>query len=245
MNMIVERIDVYLFFFLRGSFMKNKKMILILLVSLIIISIIFFTIFKILNYKKIQTGNNITDKTLQEIEDYILNISSYDAEIEVSIESNKNTNKYIIKQKYSSPNICSQEIIEPKNIEGLTIKYDGINLEISNSKLSLSTIYENYTYIADNVLWLSDFIENYRTNGGSISEENGIVIMVTKCNKNKYSGFEKLYIDRNANKISKLVIEDENKKSRIYITYNKIEIGSLNKENVLAFKREIVKTKDI
>ena len=225
--------------------MKNKKLFLILVIVLIIFIISFFVIFKFLNYKKLQTGNNITDKTLQEIEEYILNISSYDAEIEVTVESNKNTNKYMIKQKYSSPNVASQEILEPKNIEGLTIKYNGTNLEITNSKLNLSTIYENYTYIADNVLWLSDFIENYRSNKGSISEENGVIVMETKCNKNKYSGYEKLYIDRNANKISKLVIEDENKKSRIYITYNKIEIGSLNKDNVLAFKGKNLEAKDI
>ena len=142
--------------------MKNKKIIWIIIIVSIIVSFLFMTIFKILNYKKIQTGNNITDKTLQEVENYILNISSYDAEIEVTVESNKNTNKYIMKQKYSSPNITCQEIIEPKNIEGLTIKYDGQNLEISNSRLSLNTIYENYEYIADNVLWLSDFIENYK-----------------------------------------------------------------------------------
>ena len=225
--------------------MKNKKFIWILIIVCIIISILFITIFKILNYKNTQTGNNITDKTLQEVEDYILNISSYDAEIEVTVESNKNANKYIMKQKYSSPNISCQEIIEPKNIEGLTIKYDGQNLEISNSRLSLNTIYENYEYIADNVLWLSDFIENYKSNNGTIIEENGIIIMEVKCNENKYSTVEKLYIDRNANKITRLIIEDENKKSKIYITYNKIEIGSLNKENVLAFKRENFKAKDI
>ena len=69
--------------------------------------------------------------------------------------------------------------------------------------------------------------------------------METKCNKNKYNTYEKLYIDRNANKITKLVIEDENKKSKIYITYNKIKIGSLNKENVLAFKRRYTAKKDI
>ena len=44
-----------------------------------------------------------------------------------------------------------------------------------------------------------------------------------------------MYIDRNANKITNLIIEDENKKTKIYITYNKIEIGSLNKDSVLAF----------
>lgn len=223
---------------------NNKKIFLIILIALILIAL-FFSIFKILNYKNTQTGNNITDKTLQEIEDYILNISSYDAEVEVTIESNKITNKYIIKQKYSNPNISCQEIVEPKNIEGLTIKYDGQNLEISNSKLSLNTIYKNYDYIADNVLWLSDFIENYKTNNGSIKEENGIIIMEVKCDKNRYIATEKLYIDRNANKITKLIIEDENKKNKIYITYNKIEIGSLNKDNVLAFKRHDLEAKDI
>ena len=69
--------------------------------------------------------------------------------------------------------------------------------------------------------------------------------METKCDNTKYSAKEKLYIDRNANKITKLVIEDDNKKSRIYITYNKIEIGSLNKDNVLAFKEEKIMSKGI
>lgn len=214
--------------------MKNKKIIIISIIILIIL-ILIFTIFKMCNYKNTKMGNNISDKTLEEIENYILNISSYDAEIEVSVESNKNTNKYLLKQKYSKPNIASQEVLEPKNIEGMRIKFDGTNLQISNSKLNLNTIYENYEYIADNVLWLSDFIENYKSNNGTIKEENGVIIMETKCDENKYSAYEKLYIDRNANKITNLIIEDENKKAKIYITYNKIEIGSLNKDSVLAF----------
>ena len=224
--------------------MKNKKLIW-LIIAFVIIIIIFFTIFSVLHYKKIETGNNISDKTLKQIEDYILNISSYDAEIEVNVESNKNTNKYIMIQKFCSPNIASQEIIEPKNIEGLTVKYDGQNMEISNSKLGLSTIYENYAYIADNVLWLSDFIESYKTNNGLITEKNGIIVMEVKNNKNRYCVSEKLYIDRNANKITKLIIEDENRKDRIYITYNKIEIGSLDKDNVLAFKTQAISKKDV
>lgn len=215
--------------------MKNKKIILICVVF-VIIAFLLFAVFRIINYKNVKMGNTINNKTLQEIEEYILNISSYEAELEVTVESNKNTNKYVINQKYSNPNITSQVIVEPKNIEGLTMKYDGTNLEISNSKLNLSTIYENYTYIADNVLWLSDFIENYKKNNGTINEENGIIVMEAKCNSNKYTTIEKLYIDRNANKIINLVINDENNNSRIYITYNKIEIGSLNRESVLAFR---------
>ena len=225
--------------------MKSKKIIWIIVIASFIVVILFFSIFMILHYKKLQTGNNISDKTLKEIKEYILNISSYDAEIELTIESNKNINKYIINQKYSEPNIASQEVIEPKNIEGLRIRYDGNNLEISNSKLNLSTIYENYTYLTNNVLWLSDFIQNYKKNMGKITEQNGIIIMETERNENKYSMVEKLYIDRNENKITKLIIEDENKNNRIYITYNKIEIGSLNKDNVLAFKLEEVTEREI
>lgn len=224
--------------------MKNKKLFIIIGIAVLIISILIFIIFKIIHYKKIQTGNNITDKTLTEVEEYILNISSYDAEIEVTVESNKNTNKYVINQKFCEPNISSQEIIEPKNIEGLSIKYDGSNLEISNTKLNLNTIYENYKYLTDNVLWLSDFIQNYKNNGGKIIENNGIIIMEFKKDS-KYCTTEKLYIDRSANKITKLVIEDENNKSRIYINYNKIEIGSFSKENILAFRENYIKPNEI
>lgn len=223
---------------------KDKK---ILISFLIVLGILFaiLTIFKMFNYKKIKTGNNITNKTLQEIESYILNINSYDAEIEINVESNKNQNKYVIKQKYASPNICCQEVLEPKNIEGLKIKYNGNKLEITNSKLNLSTIYENYQYLSDNVLWLSDFIENYKIYSGTISERDGIIVMETKCKGNSYISSEKLYIDRNANKITKLVIEDKNNNAKIYITYKEIKIDSLSPDNVLAFKIEGIDKVDI
>lgn len=206
----------------------NVKKIVRLSIIIILLVIVLFTIFRFFNYKNLKSVNNIGDKTLKEIEEYILNISSYESNMEVVVESNKNTNKYIMNQKFVAPNVVSQEIVEPKNIEGLTVKYDGNNLEIFNSNLNLNTIYENYEYVADNVLWLSDFIQNYKKENGEIREEEEFVIMEFKCNKNKYCINEKLYIDRKANKISKLIIQDENKKNRIYITYNRIEISSLN-----------------
>ena len=46
--------------------MKNKKTVFIVS-GIIIFLIIIFSIFKISHYKKIKTGNNITDKTLQQI----------------------------------------------------------------------------------------------------------------------------------------------------------------------------------
>ena len=86
----------------------------------------------------------------QEIIENILNISSYEAIINVKVISNKNENNYIIKQKYNSNNFNSQEVIEPKNIEGTKIIKKENKLTIQNSRLNLSTVFENYQYISSN-----------------------------------------------------------------------------------------------
>ncbi len=131
--------------------MKNKKVIIFIL--LIIIAIVVFFFVKN-NYKKINIGNNITNKSIEQIEEYILNISSYKAMVEVEVCSNKNENKYILMQKYVSPNISKQEVIEPNNIKGIETINDGISLTINNTNLGLSSIYENYQYMVDNCLWI-------------------------------------------------------------------------------------------
>lgn len=134
--------------------MKNKKV--IIFISLTIIAIIVFFFVKN-NYKKINIGNNITSKSTEQVEEYILNISSYKAKIELEVTSNKNENKYVLMQKYTSPNISKQEVIEPENIKGLETIYDGASLTINNSNLGLSSIYENYQYMVDNCLWIRKF----------------------------------------------------------------------------------------
>lgn len=134
--------------------MKNKKV--IIFISLTIIAIIVFFFVKN-NYKKINIGNNITSKSTEQVEEYILNISSYKAKIELEVTSNKNENKYVLMQKYTSPNISKQEVIEPENIKGLETIYDGASLTINNSNLGLSSIYENYQYMIDNCLWIRKF----------------------------------------------------------------------------------------
>ncbi len=132
--------------------MKNKKVIIFVSMLAIIAIIVFFFVKN--NYKKINIGNNITNKSIEQIEEYILNISSYKARIEVEVISNKNENKYILMQKYVSPNISRQEVIEPSNIKGIETIYNGTSLTINNSGLGLSSIYENYQYMVDNCLWI-------------------------------------------------------------------------------------------
>ena len=215
-----------------GKIKINKKIIIpIILFIILVLTII--VIFLLKNDNKISNSvNNIGNKSLEEIEKYILNISSYKAELEVTVESNKNTNKYLLEQQYSG-NSFKQVVREPSNIEGLEIIYENNNLKINNTKLNLSNIYENYNYIAGNFLSLDSFIEDYKKEKESqsknyaIKSENNYVIMEVKpSNGNKYTSYKKIYIDRNTGNIAKLVIQDINKKNLVYILYNKIEINS-------------------
>ena len=76
--------------------MKNKKIIIIVIIAVILLVILSFVLFfKNNTAKNLKIGNNTTS---QEIVDFILNISSYEAKIEVNVQSNKNESKYIMKQ---------------------------------------------------------------------------------------------------------------------------------------------------
>ena len=171
------------------------------------------------------------------MEEYILNISSYEAKLEVTVTSNKNENKYILSQKCGDNNVFKQEVIEPSNIQGLQTIYSDGKLEIKNTKLGLTTIFENYPYITENSLWLTSFAKEYKESSKkSIKEQDGFYVMeVTVENLNKYICSKILYIDKNTNKPSKMYIKDANNKTLIYILYNEIKFDSLSKEEVLAF----------
>ncbi|MCI9016537.1 MAG: hypothetical protein HFJ53_05185 [Clostridia bacterium] len=219
--------------------MKGIKKKLIILSGIIIFIILLIVVFKNFNkndYKTINLGNNNL-KTAENITDYILNISSYSAKVMVEVQSNKNTNKYLINQEYKNPNIFKQEVIEPNDIQGLRTIYDGNTLKIENTKIGLNKIYENYKYLSENSLCLYNFVENYKQNNNSIyKEENNQIIMETKIenNKNKYSIYKKLYIDKQTAKPIKLEVQDINQKILVYILYNEIKINSTNKEQILA-----------
>lgn len=210
--------------------MKNKKIIFISILVLAIILILNFILLKT-NYKNKNFGNNMSNKNLEEIEKYILDISSYTAKMDVTVESNKNTNKYVMEQTYKKDKKSKQKILEPANIEGLEIIYEDNKLTINNAKNNLKTMYENYPNLMENCLWLNAFIEDYKTekNKGkaSIVEKNGKVIMATKTRNenNRYIYSKELHIDKEVGKIEKLVVQDINKKNLIYILYNEITVN--------------------
>ena len=166
-------------------------------------------------------GNNSSS---QEIINNILNISSYETKIEVDVNSNKNANKYIIKQKYVAPDISEQEVLEPKNIEGIKIVKNKNELKVENTKMNLIKIYNDYEYMTDNCLDLNAFIEDYKIMGKEIYEEKDDEIILTIENKSeKYHKNKTLYISKETGKPTKMEIKDNNKKTLIYILYKEVE----------------------
>lgn len=203
--------------------MKKKYWLILLII--IVIAIIFFIFYKN-GVKDMKIGNN---KTSQEIVDYILNISSYEVQVTVDVTSNKNNNKYILKQSYQSPNISKQEVIEPSNIAGVRVENDGTNLKIENSQLNLTTILENYNYLGDNCLNLYSFIEDYKQSDKSQFEENEEeIIMKTSSNiENIYIQDKILHIDKKTYNPTKMEIKDNKQKTTIYILYNEVKVNSI------------------
>ena len=212
----------------------NKKSLIILICIILAITIIYVYFInknnKIFN-KKFNIVNNINIKSIQEIEQYILNISSYEAKAEVMIESNKNINKYVLKQEYNNSGKIEQIVLEPSNIEGLTISYNEGNLTINNTKLNLQTVYNNYKYVVDNNLWLNSFIKDYReSNNKSISENSDYIVMtVDISDSNNYGKIKILYINKTTGNPEKMLIQDKNQKNMVYILYSEIRINSVSK----------------
>ena len=203
--------------------MKKKYWFILLITLILILGGVFF--YKN-NVKNSKIGNN---KNSQEIVNNFLNLSSYEVQVTVNVTSNKNSNKYILKQTFNSPNISTQEVIEPSNIAGVRIENNGTNVKIENTNLKLSTLLENYNYLGNNCLDLSSFIEDYKKNEDSIFEENDEeIILKTNSNAdNNYIQEKTLHISKQTYNPTEMEIKDNKQNTTIYILYNEVKLNSI------------------
>ena len=205
------------------KFIKSKKFLFIIL-AIAILLVAISIIFSKKSYETINIGNNNLNKTLEEVEDYILNIKEYTATIEVTVNSNKNSNKYLIKQTHREKN-DEQEVLEPDTIKGVKLTYKDSSLKVENSNLNLEKIYNNYPYIESNILWLNSFIDEYRNSEQrNITEKNEEIVMQIERKNDKKIATEELILDKKTLKPTKLSIMDNSKNVIVYILYNEIEI---------------------
>ena len=201
--------------------MNKNKILKIIIIIISIMTIFFITFFYITKSKKIKIGNNSSS---QEIIENILNISSYESIIEVEVNSNKNVNKYVIKQTYIAPDTAEQEVLEPENMQGIKITKKENELKIEDTNLTISKIYSNYPYMTDNCMDLNTFIDHYKQNGRQEYEEkDNEIILETVNEKNPYTKYRILYISKETGKPTKMEIKDNSKKALIYILYKEVK----------------------
>ncbi len=198
--------------------MKNKKFLIIFVFICSIIFCIFYYIFFV-------SGNNINRSQEQIVEDVLKEFNTYEANIEVTVKSNKNENKYEIKQIVDN-DYSKQEVVSPENIKNMTIELDKNKLKILNSNLNMEKIYENYDYILNNSLFLNSFSNDYFNNNSEIYEENGKIVVEIKLsnNPNTYIKYKYLYLDAKSYVPEKLLIKGITKNPYISIIYNDIKI---------------------
>lgn len=196
---------------------------------LIFAGIVFFlllvVIFAKIEYKKKGLGNNINNSI------NILNISSYEAILDITVYSNKNTNRYVISQKCDIKNKIEQEVLEPNHLKGLTMIADGQNVTIENKQLNLKTLYENGRGDLSNISLIS-FVKNFEQEG-EIQEQEEEIIMKTKIanSVNPYQMYQNLYISKTSNLPTKMELCDRNKNTTVYILYNEIKLNQTSKND--------------
>lgn len=202
---------------------KNKvKLIIVLFIAIVVILILISFLNKNYNNSK-KNGNNIS---IKEIEKTILNINSYKTELDVTIKSNKNENKYKLYQEVKNGREM-QKVIDPDYLKGTEIIYENGKLQIKNTKINVSKFYGNYPNIANNVLFLSDFMRKFnKSDNKEIKEKENQIIFKLK-NGAIYNQEQILTIEKGNQNDDNLKITmkilDSNNNTRIYIIYSKIE----------------------
>ena len=201
-----------------GKWFKILAFIIIIIFALLICKFFIKS-----NYKTKENGNN---KSIQEIEQYILNVTSYKAKIKVTVCSNKNTNYYEFEQEVRSQSYTKQLALSPESLAGMEIIYENGIITVQNTKYNLSQIYENYPYISSNSLYLTSFIDGYRNSTSKeITEVDGKIQMSYTPKLNKYNNKQILYINKSSLEPQNLQVFDINNELRVDIIYNEIELN--------------------
>ena len=113
-------------------------------------------------------------------------------------------------------------------MKGIKFIYKDNTLQIINTNLNLTKIYNNYPYIESNNLWLNDFLEEYKQadneNKEATENDEEVVLKLEVQNEDSNIKYKELYLDKKTGNPTKLLIQDNNKNTVIYILYSEITI---------------------
>lgn len=188
----------------------------------VLICIIFFMIFY---YIFLLSGNNINRNQKEFVEEILKKLKSYEANLTVVVNSNKNNNEYKMYQEVSSKS-SKLAVNNPQNVNGLCIELKENKLIISNEKTKMQKVYENYNNFVNESIFLNTFIEDYENNKAEIeeNEQEIIVKLEMKDNEDTYIKFKELYINKESEIPTKLIIKDNNQSIKTSIIYTDMKI---------------------
>lgn len=147
--------------------------------KLIFFVIILLLILVFLYYNTSIFGNNIIIKDENKIASAVLNsFYNYEAEIEVTVKSNKTVNSYEMKQTVKD-NYSSFEVTSTGKINGLKVEFENSTLKFSNTELKLNKIYDNYDAIIKNSLFLNNFADEFSSTNSTTYKDNNQFIFET------------------------------------------------------------------
>lgn len=198
--------------------MNFKKLMFVFVFICISIFFIIYYIFSSFGNNKFRNQNEIVDNILNKF-------NNYEANILVTITTNKNENNYEMLQEVSEKN--SKTIINsPENIKDMIIEINDNTLKITNTKINMEKIYEEYDGILNNDLFLNKFTKDCENNNFKFYEKNEKIILETILNNNSstYIKYKELYLDKKTNLPTELIMKDNTKKACIRIIYNDIKI---------------------
>ena len=111
-----------------------KKVFILVLICMII--------FSIFTYILLKTGNNKNRNEEKRIDDILERYLNYEAEVTITIFSNKTETIYEMKQEVNQ-DISKFYMIKPENLSGMVVERNKDSLKITNSLLNVEKTYEN------------------------------------------------------------------------------------------------------
>ena len=197
-----------------------KKRIFVICVLLILIVLFSYC------YKFFIPGNTKSIENVNDLNEYLSKINDYSVEAKVTVNSNKNSNSYNLKQSRIEGK-CVQEISDINNSMKVIIENTKGKVIVKNTELSLENVFNNYDDVVKNSMGLDAFIEDYeRKKKKEILEKDGYYIISVKSKNSqiKYAKSKTLYFDKLNNRIEKIVVKDINNNEMVVIEYSKLEI---------------------
>lgn len=193
-------------------------------------------------------GNSSEDYAT--IQDKFVNMEAYSSNADVTFYSNKGENTYKIKQQAKNDGRYYIETIEPDNLKGNIIIFDGNMLWQYNPNLDSKLYVGDKDKMARKEICLFTFLENHLKSKDIALEtanidENIYSVLEAKIpGGNKYFDTEKLWINNETKQPEKLVIYDVEGKERILVKYDnfvynpKIEDSEFDIENIANIRQK-------